>query len=88
MFTAKDIDRIIRKSNECENLDIWIENHLVKQFLQNPDQASVAANVLKINDWTKQGFMDSISARGFSVTFVSDQRDGDFYTITYPPQSL
>lgn len=25
--------------------------------------------------------------RGFHVKLVSDQREGDYYSVTYPPQS-
>ena len=88
MFTAKDVDKIIRERNECNGLDVWIENHLVKQFINTPGKATVATNVVKSNGWTNMGFVESMSLRGFSVVVTSDQRDGDFYTITYPPQEL
>lgn len=86
MFTAKDIHILVKQSKKCDNIDYWIEYSLAEQFVKSPYKAFVAATILRINNWTQDGFIESMSERGFSVTFVTDQRDGDFYTITYPPQ--
>lgn len=85
MFTAKDVAKFVKESDECSNIDFWIENSLVAQFTVNP-QAYVASSILRVNKWTSKGFTKAMEERGFHVVFQSDQRDGDFYTITYPPQ--
>ncbi|MCY1448080.1 hypothetical protein D9M71_647270 [compost metagenome] len=87
MFTAKDMANLINETNECANIDCWIENSLSAQFTANP-KAFVATSILRVNKWTQKGFTDAMNKRGFSVEYVSDQRDGDFYTITYPPQEI
>lgn len=87
MFTAKDLHNKIQESNECPQIDFWIENTLVDRFKSNPHNVTVAVSVLKVNNWTKTGFELSMNERGFHVKLVSDQRDGDYYSITYPPQS-
>lgn len=85
MFTAKDMANLINEANECANIDYWIEHSLSAQFTANP-KAFVATSILRVNKWTQKGFTDAMNKRGFSVKYVSDQRDGDFYTVTYPPQ--
>jgi len=85
MFTAKDVAKLVKENDECPNLDYFIENSLVKQFMASP-KATVSAAILRVNNWTSKGFMFAMVQRGFNVAFVTDQRDGDFYTITYPPQ--
>ena len=86
MFTAKYMDSKIKQTNECPAIDFWIENSLVNQFINNPQNVTVSVNVLKVNNWTRIGFMSAMVQRGFHVKCTTDQRDGDFYTITYPPQ--
>ncbi len=34
----------------------------------------------------KGGFTKDLRIRGFNVEYKSDQRDGDYYEITFPPQ--
>ena len=86
MFTAKDLHEQINKSNECPAIDFWIENTLVSKFKANPNNVTISSEILRVNDWTRTGFIQAMSERGFSVRYHSDQRDGDYYSITYPPQ--
>lgn len=88
MFTAKDLHEKIKQANECPAIDFWIEGTLVDRFKANPNNVTVSSDVLKVNNWTRAGFMYAMSERGFSVRYVSEQRDGDYYAITYPPQGL
>lgn len=85
MFTAKDVAKLVKESDECPNIDYWIENSLVAQFMASP-KAFVATSILRVNKWTGKGFNKAMEERGFHVAFQSDQRDGDYYSITYPPQ--
>jgi hypothetical protein len=85
MFTAKDVAKLVKESEECPNIDFWIENSLVAQFMARPT-ATVATSILRVNKWSQKGFTKAMQERGFSVDYVSDQRDGDYYTITYPSQ--
>jgi len=85
MFTAKDVAKLIKENDECVAIDYWIENSLVAQFMESP-RAFVGTAILRVNKWTGKGFTQAMEARGFSVSFQSDQRDGDYYLITYPPQ--
>lgn len=85
MFTAKDMANLINETNECANIDYWIEHSLSAQFTASP-KAFVATSILRVNKWTQRGFTDAMNKRGFSVQYMTDQRDGDYYIITYPPQ--
>jgi hypothetical protein len=86
MFTAKDLHNKIKEANECPAIDFWIENTLVGKFKTSPNNVTVDTGLLRVNSWTRLGFESAMSERGFSVQYVSDQRDGDYYTVTYPPQ--
>lgn len=88
MFTAKDLHERIKQANECPTIDFWIENTLVDKFKANPNNVTLSSDVLRVNKWTRVGFIQAMSERGFAVRYTSDQRDGDYYTVTYPPQSL
>lgn len=85
MFTAKDMANLIKETNECSNIDLWIENCLAYQFKASP-KAYVYTSIVRVNNWSRQGFKEAMAERGFCVEYFNDQRDGDFYTITYPPQ--
>lgn len=86
MFTAKDLHEKIKQSGECPNIDFWIEHTLVDKFKTNPNNVTISHSILNVNNWTRVGFIDAMNQRGFSVKHVPDQRDGDYYSITYPTQ--
>lgn len=86
MFTAKDMYKKLQSRNVCNGLDEWIEDILYKKFIQYGNCAVVTVSDIGSRGWTKEGFTIEINMRGFSVEYKSDQRDGDYYRISYPPQ--
>lgn len=86
MFTAKDMDGFVKKTGECPNIDSWLENSLSVQFKAGKSSAYVADSIISANKWTRKGFEYAMGVRGFIVEYNSDQRDGDYYRVTYPPQ--
>lgn len=88
MFTAKDMYLKLKSRNVCNGLDEWIEDNLYQKFIQYGNVAVVRTSDVGSRGWTKEGFINEMNDRGFYVEYKSDQRDGDFYTITYPPQEL
>jgi len=85
MFTAKDMHDKLQQLNVCKGIDEWIETTLYDAFVKS-NSAWISSYQIDRNDWTKNGFISEMSSRGFSVEYVSDQRDGDNYRITFPPQ--
>lgn len=86
MFTAKDMYLKLQSRNTCNGLDEWIEDVLYKKFIQFGNAAVVYPSDIGSRGWTKEGFTTEMSNRGFYVEYKSDQRDGDYYRITFPPQ--
>ena len=86
MFTAADMRKAINKKLELPDLDEWIENDLKEIFLQRTwcNQVIISASIISRKDWEHDSFYKCMIARGFGVSFTSEQRDGDFYTITLP----
>lgn len=85
MFTAKDMHKMIKETEDCPNIGYWLENSLAAQFMVK-SFATVASSILRVNKWSHKGFLKAMEERGFSVQLFNDQRDGDFYTVKYPPQ--
>lgn len=85
MFTAKDVDSFINKTDECDGLDSWIEDSLVWQF-KHGKIVHISAYEIRARGWLYGCFEYAMGVRGFIVEYNSDQRDGDYYRVTYPPQ--
>lgn len=88
MFTAKDMHKKLKALDVCEGIDAWIEEDLYKAFNRFGRVATVNPYVIGQYGWSKKGFIQELSIRGFHVEHKLDQKDGDYYEITYPPQEL
>lgn len=86
MFTAKDMHNKLKSLEECSGIDEWVEDVLYKEFIRFGSYATISIATIGRNGWNKNGFTLEMRKRGFSLEYKSDQRDGDYYTITYPPQ--
>lgn len=86
MFTAKDLHNKLKSLEECHGLDEWIEDVLYKEFIRFEIYAIISTTTIGRNGWNKNGFTSEMRKRGFSLDYKSDQRDGDYYIITFPPQ--
>lgn len=87
MFTAKDMEDKLESRNTCNGIDEWIEDILYKKFIQYGKCAIVVTSETGARGWGREGFIREMNLRGFHVKYTSDQRDGDYYEITFPPQS-
>lgn len=87
MFTAKDMETKLDKLNKCEFIDEWISTDLYNKFVRYGKVVTLSTNELNKLGWSKSGFTLEMRIRGFSVVYRSDQRDGDYYEITFTPQS-
>lgn len=88
MFTAKDMHKKLKELDVCEGIDAWIETSLYGYFVQYGKTAIVSYRTVQQHGWNEKGFTKEMAIRGFHVKYKSDQRDGDYYEITYPPQEL
>lgn len=88
MFTAKDMHNKLKMLDHCEGLDQWIETALYRAFVQYGNPAIIYTSEITKESWNRTGFLKEMAARGFSLEYKSDQRDGDYYQITFPPQEL
>lgn len=88
MFTASDMENKLKQSQVCHGIDAWIENDLFNKF-ESRSKSSAYINVSVIGNmgWKREAFTNEMNLRGFIVDFTTDQRDGDFYTISFPPQT-
>jgi hypothetical protein len=86
MFTAKDMHNKLKSRNVCNGLDEWIEDILYKKFIQYGNAAVVMVSDIGSRGWVREGFVNEMNSRGFCVEYISDQRDGDYYRVSYPPQ--
>lgn len=86
MFTAEDMETKLDKLNHCEGIDVWIETDLYNKFVRFGKVVTLSTSELNKLGWSKSGFTLEMRIRGFSVVYRSDQRDGDYYEITFPPQ--
>lgn len=86
MFTAKDMHNKLKMLDDCQGLDKWVETTLYNKFIQYGHPAIIDTSEITKQGWNNSGFTLEMRKRGFSLEYKSDQRDGDFYTITYPPQ--
>lgn len=88
MFTAKDMSNKLKELDVCEGIDDWIETGLYNAFIQFGKVATVSSRTVQQHGWNKNGFTKEMRIRGFHVECKSDQRDGDYYQISFPPQEL
>lgn len=88
MFTAKDMQAKLEEAEECIGLDQWLQTWLFKKFSEfNKRYTTVGvSHLFTTMGWSEKGFKEQMAKRGFSVVRCSDQRDGDYYEITFPPQ--
>ena len=86
MFTAKDIANKLKMLDDCQGIDKWVETTLYNKFIQYGHPAIIDNSEITKQGWNKVGFWKEMAARGFSLEYKSDQRDGDYYRITFPPQ--
>lgn len=89
MFTAKDMAAKLQQEQVCVGIDNWLQTFLFKKFSEfNKQYTTVGVTHLFTSmGWSESAFTNEMAKRGFSVKRCSDQRDGDYYEITFPPQS-
>lgn len=86
MFTAKDMAAKLKTLDECEGLDHWIETVLYIKFIQYGHPAIVDSYEITKAGWNNNGWTNEMRKRGFSLEYQTNQREGDYYRVTYPPQ--
>lgn len=87
LVTAADILKKLIKQNRCEGIDEFINTTLYGAFSQSDNYfqpIQVESQIINLLGWKRNIFMQEMKVRGFSISFNSDQRDGDFYTINIP----
>jgi hypothetical protein len=88
MFTAADLRKELQVKRDIPELDEWIKSDLKNLFIQyGRNQVTIQYSSISRKEWNHTAFLNGLTARGFGVSRTSDQREGDFYTITIPVEN-
>lgn len=75
MITASDILEKLENSNQCPEIDKWIEDVLVRRFLHaNARTVDIYSDILRAFNWSNDGFIKAMTVRGFHVEYYCDDR--------------
>lgn len=71
MITASILKAsILSKANECEGLDVWIEDDLSRLFsLARPWTVSISYELITGRGWAHHRFVTEMRMRGFEIGF-------------------